>query len=73
MENLERPPEVPEGALRLKITVQYITGEEEEFFSWHPPRFKDDGGVLIKTDVGVVRIESQDLMRVKHTACMPNL
>lgn len=64
--------DVPKGALRIMITVQYITGEEKKFLSWHSPKFEGDK-ILIKTDYGVVEFERRDLMRLKTTTSFKNL
>lgn len=59
--------------LRLKIDIQYLTGEWESLYSYHRPKFTDDGCILIKTDHGVVRYEKKDLMRLKTTTVFKKL
>lgn len=58
--------------LRLKIEVQYLNGEWQHFFSYNTPKFQGDK-VLINTEYGVVELERNDLMRLRHTTVFKEL
>ena len=59
--------------LQLQIYLEYITGESKTHKSFHRPIFTNDGGILIKTDHGVVRYEKKDLMRLRTTTVFKDL
>lgn len=50
---------------RLRITVTYLTGEEQEFFSYNLPKIEGKQ-TLINTDYGVVAIPNEDLIKVNY-------
>lgn len=50
---------------RLRITITYLTGEEQEFFSYNLPKVEGEQ-TLINTDYGVVAIPNKDLLKVNY-------
>jgi len=52
--------------VRLKISIQYLNGEWEDFKSFNKPKIEEKK-VLINTDFGVVAIPQEDVLQIKVT------